>query len=158
MLQIVFWYEFIFLQTRDLKIAYSLTAGTYFAIGLIFYSCFPLAKECIEQVCCNYLSWRSTPEFECNYYRCPNNSISSLLVRRTIDNGLNDPTNQYLYEKCPGFEYFIDRWVFFLCIWDKGLIDIRHIAMFWNSFIAFTSVIGITSFCFICFKLVNTVI
>ena len=60
--------EFIFLQTRDLKIAYSLTAGTYFAIGLIFYSCFPLAKECIEQVCCHYLSYRHIPKFEYGYY------------------------------------------------------------------------------------------
>ncbi|XP_065069584.1 neutral amino acid transporter 9-like [Rhopilema esculentum] len=37
-------------NTRDLTIAYSLATGTYFSIGFIFYSCFPLAKLCIQQV------------------------------------------------------------------------------------------------------------
>lgn len=37
-------------NARDICIAYSLTTGTYFLISVIFYSCFPLAKRCIEQV------------------------------------------------------------------------------------------------------------
>eukprot|EP00794_Sanderia_malayensis_P008019 gene8019-8878_t len=37
-------------NVRDICIAYSLTTGTYFLIGIVFYACFPLAKRCIEQV------------------------------------------------------------------------------------------------------------
>jgi len=37
-------------NTRDLTIAYILTVGTYFTIGIVFYSYFPIAKDCIEQV------------------------------------------------------------------------------------------------------------
>jgi len=35
---------------RDVSIAYILTASTYFLVAVLFYSCFPLDKDCIEQV------------------------------------------------------------------------------------------------------------
>ena len=42
--------NFVWLQGRDITIAFSLVALTYIFIGSVFYLAFPLPKYCIEDV------------------------------------------------------------------------------------------------------------
>ena len=40
----------LFLQGRDLSIAYILVALSYMTVGIVFYAAFPVEKSCISQV------------------------------------------------------------------------------------------------------------
>ena len=50
-------------QGRDLTIAYICVAFTYIFVAVVFYSCFPLQKNCIEDV--RYMKFSCSFQFFC---------------------------------------------------------------------------------------------
>jgi hypothetical protein len=61
---------FCCLQIRDLSIAYILVAVTYIYMGVMFYSSFPLNKDCIEDVRENPISSSEVLAFTDSNHRC----------------------------------------------------------------------------------------
>lgn len=60
------------MQVRDLSIAYCLVAATYMGIGAVFFTSFPLRKNCIEDVSAieivsRHIDRRKTAFMRCNY-------------------------------------------------------------------------------------------
>ena len=48
--RMIFYFDVLFFQTRDLAAGFTLVSGTYLLIGATFFLTFPLSKECIEDV------------------------------------------------------------------------------------------------------------